>query len=208
MFKQLQDFLFPQEKIDVDNLTLVFPQVCPVCGRASWEGLTHPRCRTKYQLDGLYTIYRYKGQVRRILSQAKFNPFTFSNYEVLMENKIVFPKWCQGALVPIPLHPIKLRLRGFNQAEIIAKILGKKLGLPVVTNILKRKIYTRPQKKLNKKERLENIVQAFTVCKPAPKLNTIILVDDIWTTGATLRVCGKLLKITGVKTVFAVTLAM
>ncbi len=199
----LLDFLFPKAKIDIKKLPLVFPQVCPVCERASLNGLTHYKCSTRYSLDGLFSIYKYEGEVRMALSKAKFKPYVFSLYEELLNNNIVYPKWLEGILVPVPLHFIKLRVRGFNQAEIIAS----KLKLPVVTNLLTRTSFTKPQKKLKMKERLTNIAKAFKVNNYSNKNMTVILVDDIWTTGATLRVCGKLLKESGFQKVYAVTLA-
>jgi ComF family protein len=202
----LLDFLFPPEKIDVGKLPLVFPQVCPVCERASLNGLTHYKCSTKYSLDGLFSIYKYEGELRKALIKAKFKPFVFSVYNELLTMNVVYPPWLSGIAVPVPLHFIKQRVRGFNQAEIIAQ----KIKLPVVTNLLERTFFTKSQKKLNKKERQENIVHAFKVNqKTIQQFNNaaIVLVDDIWTTGATLRVCGKLLKEAGFSKVYAVTLA-
>jgi ComF family protein len=198
------DFLFPPEKIAVEKLPLVFPQVCPVCERASFDGLTHPRCQSRYQLDGLFSFYKYEGAIREILSRAKFFPFRFSLYEQLLDNpRLTYPRWLAGMAVPVPLHFIKRYWRGFNQAEIIAR----KLNLPVVTNLLVRASFGRSQKKLNKKDRQENILRAFRVNDYPNKNAAVILVDDIWTTGATLRVCGKLLKESGFPKVYAVTLA-
>lgn len=199
----LLDFLFPTEKIDVKRLPLVFPQVCPVCERASLNGVTHYKCSTRYSLDGLFSIYKYEGKVREALSKAKFKPYVFSLYGELLNNNIEYPKWLGGILVPVPLHFIKQRVRGFNQAEIIAS----KLKLPVVTNLLTRTAFTKPQKKLKMKERLTNIAKAFRVNDYQNKNTVVVLVDDIWTTGATLRVCGKLLKEAGFQKVYALTLA-
>lgn len=203
MLQKLLEIIFPREKIDVKMLPLVWPQVCPVCERASLDGITHYKCSTRYSLDGLFSIYKYEGEVRMALSKAKFKPYVFSLYEELLSNNIEYPKWLEGILVPVPLHFIKLRVRGFNQAEIIAS----KLKLPVVTNLLTRTAFTKPQKKLKMKERVINIAKAFKVNDYSNKNTIVVLIDDIWTTGATLRVCGKLLKESGFQKVYAVTLA-
>ena len=185
----------------------VFPQVCPVCQRAGLGGLTHPKCQTKYQLDGLYSGFSYEGTLRKIIKRVKFNPFYYPAIEELC-NLLSLPKVPPDSiLVPVPLHPIRLKWRGFNQAELIAKNLGQRLGLPVATDSLKRHLYTRSQSQLNKWDRQENVAQAFIFDSKRLKHRSIILVDDIWTTGATLRICGKIIKEAGVTKVLAFTLA-
>jgi ComF family protein len=103
--------------------------------------------------------------------------------------------------VPVPLHPERFRIRGYNQAELLAKELSFRLGIPSL-NVLVREKPTKPQFKLKREERMKNVIGVFTVSK---KLKTkvkganIILIDDITTTGSTLRECAKILKKSGVK---------
>lgn len=112
-------------------------------------------------------------------------------------------------LTVVPLHPSRLRWRGFNQAEILGRIIAEKLKIKFIPNLLIRKKPTRPQVELKGKARRENITDAFSLVpniliSQYPK---ILLFDDVWTTGATLRVCGNILKRAGAKTVWGLTLA-
>jgi len=101
-------------------------------------------------------------------------------------------------LIPVPLHKKRLKWRGFNQSELLAQVISQELNIPVINNILIRNKHTLPQVKLeNSKQRKENIEQAFQI-NPNFKNNlenkTLILIDDVSTTGATLKECTKALK--------------
>ena len=110
-------------------------------------------------------------------------------------------------LMPIPLHPRRKAVRGYNQAELLAGEIGKKIGIPVYTKMLKRIKNTAPLKKLNPKERQNNLKKAFNISGNDVKLKTIILVDDIYTTGSTIDEAAKTLKEAGVENVYFVALA-
>lgn len=116
------------------------------------------------------------------------------------------------AVMPVPLHKEKLRFRGFNQAEVLAEGIGKKMGLPVYTNVLFRVKNTIPQKGLSDRERRENLKHAFRVNAKRkeliPQLKRVLLVDDIYTTGATIDACAKALKKAGVAEVYFVCLCI
>lgn len=116
------------------------------------------------------------------------------------------------AIVPVPLHPKKRRQRGFNQAEIFAKGLGTYLGYPVCSKIVKRTHYTRPQKELDPDERQKNLKTAFVgneieyKRQGAPK--RVLVVDDIYTTGATAQGVCKALMDMGVREVYIFSIAI
>ena len=107
-------------------------------------------------------------------------------------------------LIPVPVHPSRLKSRGFNQAQVLAERLGAKLGLPVRADLLKRNKKTEPQKELNSLERLRNLEQAFSVADTglAGEFERVILVDDIYTTGSTMEACARALKQAGIKKVY------
>ena len=110
------------------------------------------------------------------------------------------------ALVPVPVHPSRRRKRGFNQAEILACRIGERLEIPVVSGFLQRTRKTAPQKELGPEARLKNLEQAFTTAESAPAaFQTVILVDDIYTTGSTVEACTRVLMRAGVKKVFFFT---
>ena len=111
------------------------------------------------------------------------------------------------ALVPVPLHPKRERERGFNQAEILARRVARIAGMPVL-NALVRRANTNPQWSLSPKERKLNLKQAFAAAPFAPiSGKSLILIDDVCTTGETLRQCAKVLKAAGARRVYAYVLA-
>jgi ComF family protein len=110
-------------------------------------------------------------------------------------------------IVPVPLHTRRLRERGYNQAALLARELGKGVGLPVLERALIRVRYTSPQVDLNAEERKENVQGAFHCPTDRVAGKSVLLVDDVYTTGATLEACSLALKQRGVLTVWALTLA-
>jgi ComF family protein len=110
----------------------------------------------------------------------------------------------------VPLHYSRLLLRRYNQAALLAHTLGKQIRLPVLPDTLKRIRRTPPQAGLTRKQRDDNMRGAFRVenkKRPLLKGKSVILVDDVMTTGATLEACARTLHIAGVKDVYVLTLA-
>lgn len=113
--------------------------------------------------------------------------------------------WDCEVLIPVPLHRIKYLKRGYNQAAVLAKELSQKFNLPVDSDSLIRTINTRPQKELSDTERKNNIEKAFQTRTNSLKYKKVILVDDIYTTGATINECAGVLRCAGVEAVYFVT---
>ncbi len=117
-------------------------------------------------------------------------------------------KWSVDALVPVPLHPDRRRERGYNQAELIAQPLAKRLGSKVNSRLLKRVKPRPPQLLLSRSERWKAVHGAYDTLDGATVDNIrILLVDDVMTTGATLDACAKTLKKAGASKVLALTVA-
>lgn len=112
------------------------------------------------------------------------------------------------ALIPVPVHPSRLRKRGFNQAEILANGLEYGLGLPVITDLLKRDKKTEPQKILDPSQRLKNLEKAFQIQEIPDKIRSVIVVDDIYTTGSTIEACARVLRSGGIKSVYFFTVCI
>lgn len=110
--------------------------------------------------------------------------------------------WKAEVLVPIPLHSSRRRRRGFNQAELLARELSRRTGIPVDPTLLRRVKKTRAQKELNDQERLSNLKDAFSVRKGMIPYKNIILVDDIYTTGSTIDAAARILLENGAQTVY------
>ena len=110
-------------------------------------------------------------------------------------------------LVPIPLHARRRAKRGYNQAQLLAREIGARMGVPVYSDWLIRVKNTVPQKRLSPKERQNNLKKAFHISRNDVKLKTAIIVDDIYTTGATIDEAAKILIQAGVERVYFVVLA-
>jgi ComF family protein len=192
-------------------LRIVPYQICPVCCCPAVDGLTHPRCRNRYSLDGVTSFFMYKGIIQKAVKEIKYR-FVSDMAKALIDIVPVdllhlIPTSPTTVLLPIPLHPSRFRYRGFNQAEVLANVLSSILHANVSTTILSRTIATTPQVAVKEREaRRQNIKGAFIVSsKTLP--DQIVLVDDVWTTGATMQEAGKTLKKAGVKTVWGITVA-
>ncbi len=109
-------------------------------------------------------------------------------------------------IIPIPVHWTRYIQRGYNQAEVLAERIGRKIGVPVYSDILLRKKKTIAQKQLDDHQRAHNLEGAFTISKKYINsnnmLNRVMIIDDIYTTGSTINACAKTLKKTGVKSVY------
>jgi ComF family protein len=111
-------------------------------------------------------------------------------------------------IVPVPLHAVKWREREFNQAEKLAAPLSQVTGIPLNTKLLKRVENTRSQTKLTPKERFANMQNAFAMAKDARcREERLVLVDDVFTTGATTNACARVLRKAGAGAIWVWTLA-
>ncbi|MFC1502203.1 ComF family protein [bacterium] len=114
----------------------------------------------------------------------------------------------ESILIPVPLHKLRYRERGFNQSEIICRSIGSTVSIPVETDILVRTRNTFTQTKLEAEERIRNVNEAFRVRDPnSVQSRTVILVDDVVTTGSTMNSCAKCLKNAGAEKVIGLALA-
>lgn len=195
-------------------------EICVVCNRPAINGLTHPGCFGKYTIDGVFSAISYKGASKKLIYNFKYKPYLSDLKNVLVDlfyekliQKEEFYRICKNnkplILTPIPLHNSKLRSRGYNQAEILAISLAKKLGFPVF-NLLQRVKKTPSLAGLTQKIRKENIKGAFEVEKDKKdilKNAAVFLVDDIFTTGATLNEAARTLKKNGAGKVYGLALA-
>ena len=111
-------------------------------------------------------------------------------------------------IIPVPLHPSKRRTRGFNQAELLAEELGRLLQIPVNKQAVLRVKKTRPQKKLNDKERQKNLRGAFGVSKKWNAGKNVLIIDDIYTTGNTVHRIAGMLKKAGAQKVYFLTISI
>lgn len=193
--------------------------VCPTCNRPSIDGSTHPICRTKYGLDGVSSGVLYRGVVKRLLYQFKYKPHLSDLkhimgellYEGLNQNEAFYHVVQYNPVVTyVPLHRKRLRMRGYNQARLLAEIIAKRFDLPLINDVLVRVRQTQAQYKLKKEERITNIKGAFAIDPRFKKYiqgKKILVVDDLATSFTTLSECARVLKKPGAKLVWGVTFA-
>lgn len=111
------------------------------------------------------------------------------------------------ALIPIPLHRERLAKRGYNQAALLARAVGRYSGVPVNEKLLARVKNTTPLKLQNPAERQNNLKKAFNIAENDVKLNTTVIIDDIYTTGSTIDEAARTLKAAGVEKIYFIALA-
>jgi ComF family protein len=116
--------------------------------------------------------------------------------------------WRPDCLVPVPIHRSRLLERGYNQTELVAKEVGKRLGIYVEPGLLERCKKTVPQKTLNDRERIKNLKNAFQIRKSVVQYKRVVLVDDIYTTGSTIEACTQVLLESGVEQVYFVCICI
>lgn len=116
--------------------------------------------------------------------------------------------WKAQGLVPVPLHKRKQKKRGYNQAELIARELAVHWGIPVIKNLVVRTRNTRPMKEIVGTDRQNNLKKAFKLGVNDVKLNTIIIIDDIYTTGSTIDAVAKVCREAGIANVYFLTVSI
>lgn len=192
-------------------------QICPTCQRASRYGLKHKYCHEPHSLDGLICLWAYDGVAQKIIKKAKYkHHFDFlsallvhSSWFIARPEFNYFQKFLETkpVVVPVPLHPKRSRERGFNQAEMIAKSFALRHSLAYDSHSLQRVKDTGHQTGRGRDERLGAVKDAFQLKTKDQLPKEILLVDDVWTTGATMNECCKTLKKAGVKKVWGLVLA-
>ena len=202
----------------IDNiLNLIYPPVCGFCDKIckehlckkcemvikKYENSSIRKSEKEYFTEMAY-IFKYEDIIRDILIKYKFQSKsyiykTFS--KIILKNK----KICgflknYDIIIPVPIHKKRIKKRGYNQTELIAREISKKLDLKYEGNILIKVKNVLPQSELTKKERQKNIKGAFGI-KNAEKIKNkkVLILDDIYTTGSTLNECARILKQSGVE---------
>lgn len=188
-------------------------QYCIVCDKPSFNGITHVKCKdsNKNAPEQVVSVYKYAKVVRHSIKTSKYGykqflalkKMTYEGIKVLKEWGFDFKDFI---CVPVPTTNNKYIKRGFNQAEIIAEIFSKQLHLPMYINIIKRERETKAQYYLGRKNRFENVKDAFKVIGNVSGKN-ILVVDDIVTTGATLLEISRILYDNGAHKVLGFTLS-
>lgn len=196
----------------LEKIKAIAEPICPHCLLKSYQGFTHPRCLKPWGLMGLTSALAYQGITERLIWRYKYAFVTVLTPilgELLISLADFSPLSSKSwLLIPVPLHRRKYNWRGFNQAELLGRYLAAYLHWPFLPDGLIRHRQTKSQINLGKIERLENVRGAFKVKYPHfIKNQSICLIDDVWTSGSTMRESAKVLKRAGAASVWGLTLA-
>ncbi len=209
-----------------DFWNFIFPQKCTFCGKwvedFSEFGSICFDCREKMKgeisggfikdsngLDGLWYCGVYRGFLKECINRFKFfGELTIGRFlgvllcDVILRNPLNF-----DIITFVPLHRKKLLSRGYNQSEVVANIVGKKMQIKVKRTFIKDK-NNLPQASVGVLKRRENVKGVFKLFKKSIVAESVLIVDDVYTTGSTLRECAEILKKSGVKNIYGGVLAI
>lgn len=216
-------------------LQLLYPPLCLICQNPLEEGYQRPdlcpSCLEELSpvdpafirkdilerlnpcfLDDLVVCFEFNSPLQTVIHQIKYGKFEKLGWHMgqlatdKLNTPVLFPH--SDIIIPVPLHSSRQKERGFNQSQSIARGLFNSQESLILKGALMRARSTRTQTELDRKERRDNVREAFTVKKPeVVDGKEIVLVDDVVTTGATLNECARMLKKNGAAVVNAVTLA-
>ncbi len=202
------------------RIEIVDQQICPVCEREHIpQGKLCPSCKRRREsfLDALTVAVSYQNPVvKQSIHYMKYrfiqnlaDPLARIMIKSIQKNDLPLPHF----IVPVPLHRRRLRWRGFNQSQILAEKISDSL-VPLyeipVGNFLERQKCNKPQMEIKQyKERISNVKNAFKWISGSPNLcgKSVLLVDDIATTGATLQECARILKENGTRKIMVAVVA-
>ncbi len=195
-------------------LSYVEPPVCSRCGKPLDEdGMLCRDCaKGRHIYDEGRAALEYDEYMSRSIYRFKYNgKREFAGlYGRIMYDRLgdKIRQWNVEVIVPVPVHKSRLKKRGYNQAALIAKELSKSLKIPVNERIVVRTSATGAQKELSAAERQNNLKKAFKVTENVVKYDSVLIVDDIYTTGATVDAMASCLKGAGIGKVYFATLCI
>lgn len=218
----------------LEHIRWVGERTCNLCGKVMADDNSSEICRdcqhTEHFFDKGFTCMVYGQREKEMVHKFKFNGAAYMGDKLgqIMLDRIrqeliaaekqdgdemydtKSPQLSFDLVTAVPMHPKKERKRGYNQSELLAKVVAKGLGIEYNNRVLKREYYKNPMNKLGAEQRHKNIVGAYGkgVCKSSV-LNSkrVLLIDDVYTTGSTADECSRLLKEQGADKVYVLTLA-
>ncbi len=197
------------------KITYIKEPICKKCGKPiryeEQEYCGDCKERLFYYEQGK-SLWVHTGRVRWSIYQFKYHNRRIFGKFYAEELFRIYGKWIKSngidVIIPVPLHWRRRRKRGYNQAEIVARHLGKLVKLPVNSRAVVRCYNTKPQKELNHKERKKNLEKAFRVTKHWKGEKKILLIDDIYTTGNTIDGVAEVLKEKGAQKIWLLTISI
>lgn len=228
--KWLIDLLFPKRCAVCDNITdrpgeeicakcrskiiYIKEPCCLKCGR-QLRGGQREYCgdceKEKHYFTQGTALYDYgsmSDSVFRFKYGGRMEYASFYGRELYERKRRWLEMIRPDALVPVPIHSSRKRKRGYNQAELIAKVLSGYSGIPVNASLIGREKKTQPLKNLSRAERQNNLKRAFKIKQNDVKLKTIVIIDDIYTTGSTVDAMARVLAGAGIRNIYFMALTI
>lgn len=236
--KNILDILFPrccpvcgeliEEKQHIcdicqGKLSYVTEPSCMKCGKqliTEEQEYCFDCTKRKHSYNRGFAVFNYDDAMKKLIGDFKFrNKREYAGFlvdEAVKRHCGHIRAAAPDAIVPVPIHPTKRWYRGYNQAELLADGIGRQLSIPVLKDLLVRDRKTLPQKTLNDIERLQNLQKAFSFSNECCErylrngniLKSILLVDDIYTTGSTMEACTSILKAHGIEKVYFINMCI
>lgn len=205
-------------------INTIFPPTCGICGKID-ENYLCKKCETKItnqacflvecnieEISELMYIFKYEGEIRNLILQYKFKEKAYlykTLVKFLLKNEKIYKKTKNyDIIIPVPISKKRYKERGYNQSLLIAKEISKNLKIGIKKDILIKTKNIIEQSKLNKEEREKNIEKVYEVRKTKELENKkILIIDDIYTTGNTVKECARTLKKLNPKNIGVLTIA-
>jgi len=210
MMKFLLDFIFPQHCLHCETFVDQSETFCKKClSQLEFVGeISSRKLFTNSSLSQIFCAFRFDSVLQLAIHKWKYEGWTKLTpfFAAAMTKAVKASEF--DLIIPVPLHRVKKRDRGFNQSELLAKFIAEKTGIPHNPNAIQRRRYTKTQTKLSAEERMENVSEAFVAVKPEILQNkTVLLIDDVLTTGSTISECANVVLSAGANRVLGATIA-
>lgn len=190
-------------------------QQCHICKKRVFKGLVHKKCKKETSLDGVFITAEYSKFIENYIGDIKYE-FYFAMIgdlvrvmvDALANNEVFLEVVKDSIITFVPLHSMRKRWRGFNQAEEIARRVAKNWSINCV-KLVKRVRRTKSQVGLGRRKRLANLRDALKVLDSVKQVDDkgVIVIDDVMTSGATLEECAIVLKESGIQKVYGLVFA-
>lgn len=188
---------------------------CKKCGKSLGND-EQEFCRDCSKGTHLYMegrgIFPYRGQMKQAVLDLKYRGkrenARFLGTALARLGEAEVRRWQPEVLIPVPLHKKRRKIRGYNQAELLAKVCGQLWKIPVDTKLVERKNSTKAQKQLNPEERRKNLQGAFCISPTGINYRSVLIIDDIYTTGSTVDAVTAALKKSGVEHIYFLTVCI
>jgi competence protein ComFC len=213
--RRLTQYIF---EIGVD---LLFPPRCAGCGRVDWVWCEN--CQDKLDevsfplqvqpltpLVGIAATGVHDGIIREAVQGLKYGQAKVVAQPLgsRLLTQLIRQHWTIDIIVPVPLHMSRLAERGYNQAQLLSEVLAQEAALPCLPEAVSRKRNTQSQVTLNAMERQTNLLDAFQANPQLVSNKNILLIDDVYTTGATLSACAQAILEAGALAVYGLTVTV